>query len=329
MNLLVTGGAGFIGAHLVQEALRHAEVARLVNLDCLTYAGDLGRLQAVEKDSRYVFEKVDLRDAAAVRRVMETHAISHVAHLAAETHVDRSIAEPRAFIDTNVGGTFHLLEACRAQWRGGEGRLVQVSTDEVYGSLAQDEPAFTEESPLRPNSPYAASKAAADCLARSYLQTYALPVVITRASNNYGPRQHEEKLIPTVLRCLRQGQPIPIYGDGNYTRDWLHVKDHAEALWQVLMRGQAGEVYNIGGGNEWTNLDLIGLLCDLHDEHTGQAAGASRALWEHIVDRPGHDRRYAVDSGKMRRELGWKPGREFSEGIRELVRQYVPNQMEG
>jgi dTDP-glucose 4,6-dehydratase len=320
MNLLVTGGAGFIGSHFVEESLRHGEVRRLVNLDCLTYAGDLRRLQSVQGDARYLFEKVDLRDAAAVRRVVEMHAITHVVHLAAETHVDRSIADPRAFIDTNITGTWHLLEVCRDAWKEGRGRFIQVSTDEVYGSLAPDEPPFTEESPLRPNSPYAASKAAADCLVRSYVQTYNFPAIITRSSNNYGPAQHEEKLIPTVLGCLRKRCRIPIYGDGQYTRDWLHVKDHADALWRVLLQGDLGEVYNIGGRNEMTNVQLIGHICDLHDQDAGYSPGTSRTLLQHVQDRPGHDRRYAINDEKIRRLWGWKPSHHFSAELRAIIK---------
>ena len=329
MHLLITGGAGFIGARLIRQWLDRPEVARLVNLDALTYAADLDRLAGLHGvQPRYAFERVDLRDRAAVAEVVARHEISHVVHLAAETHVDRSIASAEIFVQSNVVGTLNLIEACREFWNRNPSatgapspapRFVHVSTDEVYGALAPDAPPFTEASPLAPNSPYAASKAAADCLVRAFIQTHGFPAAITRCSNNYGPGQHAEKLIPTVLQALRARWPIPVYGDGRQVRDWLHADDHAEALWAVLRRGRAGEVYNIGGGCEWPNLELIGRLCDACDAAHPNANGPSRALIRHVADRPGHDRRYAIDSRKLQAETGWAPRRDFAEGLQELI----------
>lgn len=324
MNLLVTGGAGFIGRHFIGRALCEAEVACLVNLDCLTYAGRLENVAEAAQDPRYRFEKVDLRDAPAVAAVVERHDISHVVHLAAESHVDRSISGPADFIHTNVLGTHHLLEACRAA--GGRiVRYVQVSTDEVYGSLGA-EGLFTETTPYAPNSPYSASKAAADHLARAWHHTYGLPVTVTNCSNNYGPWQYPEKLIPVVIQSALERRPIPVYGDGQNVRDWLHVEDHAEALWQVLKRGRAGEVYNIGCNNEVTNLDLVRRLCALVDAQHPHPAGSARDLITFVQDRPGHDRRYALNAEKIRQELGWQPRHTFEAGLRETVAWYVDNQ---
>ena len=311
MNLLVTGGAGFIGSNLIRHLVDRTEIHKLVNLDALTYAGNLASLAGIhDKHPKYVFQHVDVRDEAGVMGVVEQHEISHVIHLAAESHVDRSIQSASIFMQTNVMGTCHLMDACRQQWGAAEGhRFIQVSTDEVYGSLEPGEAPFTEESPLRPNSPYAASKAAADCLVRSYVKTYGFPAIITRSCNNYGPFQHAEKLIPTVLNCLRERRPIPVYGDGQQMREWIHVSDHVEALWQALLRGRAGEVYNIGSGYECTNWELVETLCDLWDKNTGTQPGDSRSLMSHVPDRPGHDRRYAVDATKIRSDLpevlGW------------------------
>lgn len=323
MNLLITGGAGFIGSHVIRSWMDKPEVAKLVNLDGLTYAADLARLDGIhDQHPRYVFEKADLRDAAPVRGIIERHEITHVVHLAAETHVDRSITGPGDFLHTNVLGTFHLLEACRAEWNFKSQisnlKFLHVSTDEVYGSLGPDDPAFTEESPLLPNSPYSASKAAADHLVRSYVHTYGFPAIITRSVNNFGPGQHEEKLIPTVLRCLAERRPIPIYGDGLNIREWLPVNDHADALWRVLCAGKSGTVYNIGAGHELTNLDLIGRLCDLHDEAHQHPGGESRQLISFVTDRPGHDRRYAVNSARIRTELAWQPMQNFETALRAI-----------
>lgn len=309
MNLLVTGGAGFIGSHLIRHIIDRPEVQRLVNLDALTYAGNLQNLDGIHNHhSKYLFEHVDVRDAAAVAQCVSQHGITDVVHLAAESHVDRSIQNATPFMETNVLGTLNLLDACRTEWgtESAARRFIQVSTDEVYGSLGPDDPPFTEESPLKPNSPYAASKGAADCLVRSYHNTYRFPAIITRSCNNYGPNQHPEKLIPTVLASLRDRRPIPVYGDGQQIREWLHVTDHVDALWQVLLKGRAGEVYNIGSGEEWRNLELIQRLCDLWDKDH-ETETASRELISFVIDRPGHDWRYAVDKMKITAHLGWTP----------------------
>jgi dTDP-glucose 4,6-dehydratase len=330
MNLLLTGGAGFIGSNVIRQILDRPELTRLVNLDCLTYAGHLATVRDVASHPKYVFEQVDLRDKDATRQVVQRQEITHVMHLAAESHVDRSIAGPDDFIFTNVVGTFNLLEACRAEWgNAGESenthRFHHVSTDEVYGSLGA-EGLFTETTPFAPNSPYSASKASSDLLVRSYHQTYGLNTVITHCSNNYGPYQFPEKLIPVVIRCLIERTAIPIFGAGLNTRDWLHVEDHADALWSVLTKGRAGETYNIGGDNEWINVRIVELICDLVDELKPDLGGGSRALITHVADRPGHDLRYAVDSAKITRELGWSPQHSFESGIRETVKWYLDHQ---
>ena len=322
MNLLVTGGAGFIGSHFIERAIEDSGIQKLVNLDALTYAGNPANLAAVADHPRYHFEHADLRDKNAVLRIVRDHAITHVVHLAAETHVDNSIADPNAFIHTNVTGTFHLLEACKETWNN-EPRttnvFLHVSTDEVYGSLGPNDPPFTEGSPFRPNSPYAASKAAADHLVRSYVQTYRFPAVITRCSNNYGPRQHGEKFIPTVLRCLHERKPIPLYGDGLQIRDWIHVSDHCAALITLLASPDPGEVCNIGAHNERTNLDLLVTICDLFDEAHPEFGGNSHSLITHVPDRPGHDRRYAIDASRLRERFGWSPHADFQQSLKSLL----------
>ena len=334
MKLLITGGAGFIGSNVIHHIIDRPEVESLVNLDCLTYAGHLANLEKLNRHPKYQFEKVDLRDKAAVLEVVRRHAITHVMHLAAESHVDRSIAGPGDFIHTNVVGTFNLLEACRACWlepaglsrRGpAEPRFHHVSTDEVYGSLGATG-FFTETTPYAPNSPYSSSKASSDMLVRAYHHTYGLPTLITNCSNNYGPYQFPEKLIPVVIQSVLARKPVPVYGDGMNVRDWLYVRDHAEALWQVLSRGTVGETYNIGGHNEWANLRIVELICDLIDEMAPQLGGSSRKLITFVKDRPGHDRRYAIDASKIQRELGWVPAHKFEQGIRETVRWYLDNQ---
>jgi len=350
MNLLVTGGAGFIGSNLIQHIIDRPEIKRLVNLDCLTYAGHLCNLDSVSRHPKYAFEKVDLRDKPAVFRVVEQHAITHVLHLAAESHVDRSITGPGDFIHTNVVGTFNLLEACREFWAGprsqsapslggegrgegerqGEGELPacrfhHVSTDEVYGSLGATG-YFTETTPYAPNSPYSASKASSDFLVRAAHHTYGMPVVTTNCSNNYGPFQFPEKLIPVIIQNVIARKSIPVYGDGMNIRDWLYVRDHAEALWQVLTRGKDGETYNIGGHNEWANLRIVELICDLIDELAAPLGGASRKLITFVKDRAGHDRRYAIDATKIKNELGWTPAHTFETGIRETVKWYLNHQ---
>jgi dTDP-glucose 4,6-dehydratase len=327
MNLLITGGAGFIGSNVVYHVIDRPEVTRLVNLDCLTYAGHLENLRKVSRHPKYVFEKVDLRDKAALLTVIQRHAITHVMHLAAESHVDRSITGPGDFIHTNVIGTFNLLEACRAIWGGyfTDRRFHHVSTDEVYGSLGL-KGHFTETTPYAPNSPYSASKAASDMLVRAYHHTYGLPTVITNCSNNYGPYQFPEKLIPVVIQSVLTRKPVPVYGDGMNVRDWLYVCDHAEALWIALTRGCDGETYNIGGHNEWANLRIVELICDIIDELVPKLGGGSCKLITFIKDRPGHDRRYAIDATKIKKELGWAPAHKFEQGIRETVQWYLENQ---
>jgi dTDP-glucose 4,6-dehydratase len=327
MNLLISGGAGFIGSNVILEVIDRPEINRLLNLDCLTYAGHLANLEKVSRHPKYIFERLDLRDKSATSQIVHKHAITHVMHLAAESHVDRSIAGPADFIHTNIVGTFHLLEACRGAWDGNFAgkRFHHISTDEVYGSLGPTG-CFTETTSYAPNSPYAASKAASDLLVRAYYHTYGLPTVITNCSNNYGPHQFPEKLIPVVIQSALARRPIPVYGDGQNVRDWLYVRDHAEALWRVITRGRDGETYNIGGNNQWTNLRLVELICDLIDELAPQLRGGSRKLITFVKDRPGHDRRYAIDATKMRRELGWTPAHSFERGIRETVQWYLNNQ---
>jgi len=334
MKLLITGGAGFIGSNVIHHVIDRPEVTRLVNLDCLTYAGHPENLEKVSRHPKYVFEKVDLREKADVLRVVEKHAITHVMHLAAESHVDRSITGPGDFIHTNVVGTFNLLEACRACWPSPESRVRSpqsevrfhhVSTDEVYGSLGPTG-YFTEKTPYAPNSPYSASKAASDMLVRAYHHTYGLPAVITNCSNNYGPYQFPEKLIPVAVQSILARKPVPVYGDGLNVRDWLYVRDHAEALWLALTLGCDGETYNIGGHNEWANLRIVELICDTVDQFAPELGGHSRQLITFVKDRPGHDRRYAIDAAKIKNELGWTPAHKFEDGIRETIRWYLDNQ---
>jgi dTDP-glucose 4,6-dehydratase len=327
MHLLVTGGAGFIGSNVIHRIIGEPLIERLVNLDCLTYAGHLENLERVTSNPKYALEKVDLRDKKTVVEVVRKHAVTHVLHLAAESHVDRSITGPGDFIHTNVVGTFNLLEACRALWGtdfNGK-RFHHVSTDEVYGSLGPTGH-FTETTPYAPNSPYSASKASSDMLVRAYHHTYGLPTVITNCSNNYGPYQFPEKLIPVVIQNLVARKPIPVYGDGMNVRDWLYVRDHADALWLALTRANDGETYNIGGHNEWANLRMVELICDLIDELSPQLGGNSRKLISFVKDRPGHDRRYAIDASKIKRELGWTPAHTFERGIRETIEWYLANQ---
>lgn len=334
MHLLVTGGAGFIGSNLIRHIIDRPEIVRLVNLDALTYAGCLDNLASVSDHPKHHFERIDLRDKQAVWQALRRHEITHVIHLAAESHVDRSITGPDDFITTNIVGSFHLLEACRDLWLGNSPapsdvanrhRFLHVSTDEVFGSADREGP-FVEDARYKPSSPYSASKASTDLLARAYHHTYGLPVLISHSSNNYGPYQFPEKLIPVVIQRLVARQPVPIYGDGLHMRDWLHVRDHAEALWQVLTRGQAGQSYNISGRHECTNLDLVGLICDLIDEMRPSTDGSSRGLIRFVTDRPGHDRRYSLDTSRIRQELGWSPQHPFAQGIRETVRWYLDNQ---
>jgi dTDP-glucose 4,6-dehydratase len=327
MKLLVTGGAGFIGSNVIHHIIDRPEILRLVNLDCLTYAGHLQNLERCAHHPKYAFERIDLRDKVGVLEVVQKHSITHVMHLAAESHVDRSISGPGDFIHTNVVGTFNLLEACRATWpaSGSQRRFHHVSTDEVYGSLGPTGH-FTETTPYAPNSPYSASKAASDMLVQAYHHTYGLPTVITNCSNNYGPFQFPEKLIPVVIQSVLARKPVPVYGDGMNVRDWLYVRDHAEALWLVLTQGKIAETYNVGGHNEWANIHIVQLICDLIDELAPQLGGNSRKLITFVKDRPGHDRRYAIDATKIKEELRWLPAHKFEQGIRETVRWYMDNQ---
>ncbi|MCS7036183.1 MAG: dTDP-glucose 4,6-dehydratase [Saprospiraceae bacterium] len=326
MTILITGGAGFIGSHAVRLFVQRYPQYRIINLDALTYAGNLANLRDVEQAPNYTFVRGDIRDAALLDRLFEEYRFDAVIHLAAESHVDRSIDNPLAFVETNVLGTVNLLNAARKHWAGRfEGRrFYHISTDEVYGSLGS-EGYFTEETPYDPRSPYSASKAASDHFVRAYFHTYGLPVVLSNCSNNYGPYQFPEKLIPLMINNIREGRPLPVYGDGRNVRDWLWVIDHAEAMDAILHRGRVGETYNIGGHNEWANIDLVYLLCDLADELLGRPAGTARQLITFVKDRPGHDRRYAIDASKIRRELGWQPSIAFEEGLRKTIQWYLDN----
>jgi dTDP-glucose 4,6-dehydratase len=326
--LLVTGGAGFIGSHFVLAAVGQAGEP-VVNLDKLTYAGNLRNLDALRGDARHSFVQGDIADRALVRGLLERHRPRAIVHLAAESHVDRSIEGPAEFIQTNVVGTFCLLEEARAYWSAlaaperAAFRFLHVSTDEVYGSLGPEEPAFTEETPYAPNSPYSASKAASDHLVRAYHHTYGLPTLVTNCSNNYGPHQFPEKLIPLMIHQALAGKPLPVYGDGLNVRDWLYVLDHCAALREVLARGRPGEVYNVGGGAERRNIELVKTLCALLDEAKPRTGGSYASLISFVKDRLGHDQRYAIDSGKIRRELGWQPKESFESGLRKTVHWYI------
>lgn len=330
--ILVTGGAGFIGSNFVLDWLSR-EKEPLVNLDKLTYAGNPDNLSALNGDERHLFVRGDIGDAGLIAGLLEKHRPRAVVNFAAESHVDRSIHGPDDFVQTNIVGTFHLLETARAYWmkldepaKAGF-RFLHVSTDEVYGSLELTEPAFRETNQYRPNSPYSASKAASDHLVRAYHHTYGLPVLTTNCSNNYGPYQFPEKLIPLVIHNALEGKPLPIYGDGQQIRDWLYAADHCRAVCRVLEAGRLGETYNIGGWNEKTNLDVVRTLCDILDELRPRGDGQSyRAQIMFVKDRPGHDRRYAIDASKIERELGWKPAETFESGIRKTVQWYLDHE---
>jgi dTDP-glucose 4,6-dehydratase len=328
MSILVTGGAGFIGSNFVLDWLAQSDET-VVNLDALTYAGNLANLASLRGDARHVFVQGDIRDRALVDSLLATHRPRAIVHFAAESHVDRSIHGPGAFMKTNVDGTFTLLEAARGYWGGLDGearagfRFHHVSTDEVYGSLGPDDPAFTETHPYQPNSPYSASKAASDHLVRAWHHTYGLPVLTTNCSNNYGPYHFPEKLIPLMIVNALAGKPLPVYGDGQQVRDWLYVGDHCAAIRTVLARGRVGEVYNIGGWNEKPNLEIVQTVCALLDELRPDPAGPRARLITHVKDRPGHDRRYAIDARKIERELGWRPAETFATGIRKTVQWYL------
>jgi dTDP-glucose 4,6-dehydratase len=325
--LLVTGGAGFIGSNFVQSAIAATGEA-IVNLDKLTYAGNLRNLDSLRGDARHVFVQGDICDRPLLKRLLEQHRPRAIVHFAAESHVDRSISAPADFVQTNVVGTFCLLEEAKQYWKNGaEGffRFLHVSTDEVYGTLGPAEPPFTESTPFAPNSPYAASKAAADHMVRAYHRTYGLPTLITNCSNNYGPYQFPEKMIPVMIRHALLARPLPVYGDGENRRDWLYVLDHCEAIRLVLERGRAGETYNIGGNCERANNEVVALICECLEEIEPCNAGRYADLAGYVKDRPGHDRRYAIDSSKITRELGWRPRESFESGLRKTVRWYLDN----
>jgi dTDP-glucose 4,6-dehydratase len=334
MKLLVTGGAGFIGSAVVREAIRHTP-HEIVNVDCLTYAGNLESLADVSGSARYAFEQVDITDRAALDRVFARHRPDAVMHLAAESHVDRSIDAPGTFIQTNIVGTYTLLEAARAWWSRLDAdakaafRFHHVSTDEVYGDLHGSTALFTESTPYAPSSPYSASKAASDHLVRAWQRTYGLPTLVTNCSNNYGPYHFPEKLIPHMILNALHGKPLPVYGDGQQVRDWLYVEDHARALLQVVAAGAVGETYNIGGHNEQRNLHVVELVCSLLEELAPGRRPAGVARYRDLItfvkDRPGHDARYAIDAGKMERELGWRPQETFESGLRKTVQWYLDN----
>jgi dTDP-glucose 4,6-dehydratase len=325
--ILVTGGAGFIGANFINNFMPANPGCRVINLDLLTYAGNLENLTGVEQNPSYRFVRGDIGDAALVAGILAEEKVEAVIHFAAESHVDRSISGPEIFVRTNVLGTQVLLEESRKHWQNCPVpgfRFLQVSTDEVYGSLGATG-YFTEETPLAANSPYSASKAGADLLVRAYRETFGFPTLNTRCSNNYGPYQFPEKLIPLMIHNILAAKPLPVYGDGLNVRDWLHVRDHSLAIEAVLKGGRPGEVYNIGGNNEWKNIDIVHLVCDLLDRKQGRPAGESRNLITFVKDRPGHDRRYAIDAAKIERDLGWKPSYTFEQGIDETIDWYLAN----
>ncbi|MCH7343718.1 dTDP-glucose 4,6-dehydratase [Pelomonas sp. CA6] len=328
MTILVTGGAGFIGSNFVLDWLRGSDET-VVNLDALTYAGNLENLKSLDGDARHVFVKGDICDRAQVDALLATHRPRAIVHFAAESHVDRSIHGPGAFMRTNVEGTFTLLEAARAYWSQLQGdakssfRFHHVSTDEVYGSLKPQDPPFAETHPYEPNSPYSASKASSDHLVRAWHHTYGLPVLTTNCSNNYGPYHFPEKLIPLMIVNALAGKPLPVYGDGQQIRDWLYVTDHCSGIRAVLAGGRVGETYNIGGWNEKANIDIVRIVCALLDELRPDPAGPYSRLISHVTDRPGHDRRYAIDARKIADELGWRPAETFETGIRKTVQWYL------
>lgn len=326
-KLLITGGAGFIGSHVVRLFVQKYPDYQVFNLDALTYAGNLENLSDIESNPNYTFIKADITDAAVINKLFTEYDFDGVIHLAAESHVDRSITNPNAFVQTNVMGTANLLNAALASWKGNFSgkRFYHVSTDEVYGSLG-DTGFFLETTPYDPQSPYSASKAASDHLVRAYGNTYNMPFVITNCSNNYGPNQFPEKLIPLFIHNICNRKSLPVYGDGKYTRDWLYVVDHARAIDLVYHEGKNAETYNIGGFNEWQNIELIKLLCVKMDEKLGLTSGTSAELITYIKDRPGHDRRYAIDASKINKELGWSPSVTFEEGLSKTIDWYLSNQ---
>jgi dTDP-glucose 4,6-dehydratase len=323
MNVLITGGAGFIGSHVVKHFLKDGRY-HVFNLDKLTYAGNPNNLTGFEKNANYTFIQGDITDASFIQTLFEKYAFKHVVHLAAESHVDRSIEDPFVFAKTNILGTLNLLHSFKATHQK-EGIFYHISTDEVYGTLGETG-LFTESTPYQPNSPYAASKASSDHFVRAYAETYKLPVIISNCSNNYGPNQFPEKFIPVCIQAIVNSKTIPIYGDGNYTRDWLYVEDHAKAIKTILEEGKPGETYNIGGLNEWKNIDLVKVLIRETDKALGRPEGASLPLITFVKDRPGHDKRYAIDNAKIMRELQWKPEHSFEQGIVKTIQWYLSNQ---
>jgi dTDP-glucose 4,6-dehydratase len=329
-RILVTGGAGFIGSNFILQRMQESSLS-FTNLDKLTYAGNLENLKAIAGDRRYGFVQGDIADRTLVSQILGEHKPRAIVHFAAESHVDRSIRGPEDFIRTNVNGTFALLEEARSYWSGlpeehrSRFRFLHVSTDEVYGSLGPNDPPFSETTPYSPNSPYAASKAASDHLVRAYGHTYGLPTLTTNCSNNYGRFQFPEKLIPLMILNARDRKPLPVYGDGKNVRDWLYVEDHCEAIRTVLEKGRPGETYNIGGWNEKSNIEIVETICDLVDEMAPGKTPSRRSLITYVKDRPGHDRRYAMDAGKIQRELGWKPKETLESGLRKTVRWYLEN----
>ncbi|MFZ0816741.1 MAG: dTDP-glucose 4,6-dehydratase [Candidatus Sulfotelmatobacter sp.] len=330
-TIVVTGGAGFIGSNFIIQRIER-DSASVVNLDKLTYAGNLHNLETIANERRYEFIRGDIADRGLVNELLQRRKPQALVHFAAESHVDRSIRGPEDFIRTNIDGTFALLEEVRAYWSSlperekTSFRFLHVSTDEVFGSLGVNDPAFSEVTPYAPNSPYAASKAASDHLVRAYHHTYGLPTLTTNCSNNYGRFQFPEKLIPLVILNARDGKPLPVYGDGKNVRDWLYVEDHCEAIATVLTRGEVGQTYNIGGWNEKRNIDIVGTICDIVDEMAGSRGEPRRSLITFVKDRPGHDRRYAMDATKIERELGWRPAETFESGIRKTIKWYLEHE---
>lgn len=327
-NILITGGAGFIGSHVIRLFVNKYPEYRIINLDSLTYAGNLANLKDVEENPNYTFIKADICDFEKMQEVFKEHNIDSVIHLAAESHVDRSIKDPFSFAKTNIMGTLNLLESARREWKNSDASnlFYHVSTDEVYGDLDFDDTYFTEETSYDPHSPYSASKASSDHFVRAYYDTHALPVVISNCSNNYGSHQFPEKLIPLFINNIRHNKPLPVYGKGENVRDWLWVEDHARAIDIIFHKGRIRETYNIGGFNEWTNIDLIKVLIKTVDKQLGREPGESEKLITYVTDRAGHDLRYAIDSTKLKEELGWEPSLQFEEGVEKTVKWYLENQ---